>query len=219
MRAESLACDAAARPYRSTFAILTLNLTLIAVLIPVGAVLFDDPAELFREARPATWLSFVELTFIAVVAWAIQARVSGRRRLRLDSFWGLSAAVFAVIAFVEITDVSHFVADLVTAAGAATPGGFHDLDAFLLTIVFLGAGVALLRYARDALPHRGTVLLLGIGVLLGAAMQTLDSLLAVSSAEFVAEESLKLAAEPFLIGGYLVALHAVLEREPETPAA
>jgi hypothetical protein len=37
---------------------------------------------------------------------------------------------------------------------------------------------------------------------------------AVSSSEFVAEETLKLAAEAFLIGGFLVALRDLRDREP-----
>jgi hypothetical protein len=53
-----------------------------------------------------------------------------------------------------------------------------------------------------------------IGVLLGAGSQALDSVVAVSSSEFVAEETLKLAAEAFLIGGFLVALRDLRDREP-----
>jgi hypothetical protein len=49
-------------------------------------------------------------------------------------------------------------------------------------------------------------------VLLGATSQSLDSFLKATNAEFAAEESLKLMAEPFLIAGYLVVLAAVLRR-------
>jgi hypothetical protein len=56
-------------------------------------------------------------------------------------------------------------------------------------------------------------------VLLGAGSQALDSVVAVSSSEFVAEETLKLAAEAFLIGGFLVALRDLRDREPVQPSS
>ncbi len=76
----------------------------------------------------------------------------------------------------------------------------------------LAAGALLLGYGRDLLPHRAAIALLGVGVVLGAASQGLDSVLASTSGEFVAEESLKLAAEPFILGGYLVVLYRVAAR-------
>jgi hypothetical protein len=209
-RGHRLAVDAAARPYRATGGILLLNVALIAAFILVGDLLFSDPAELFRELMPGTWLSFAELLFVAVIAWSIQLAARGERRIRLDNFWGLTAAVFAIFAFDEITQLTVFLSDALTSLGALAPEGFRDLDAFLLSVLFLAAAAGMLRHIGDLLPHRAAIAVLGVGVMLGAASQTLDSVLASTSGEFVAEESLKLAAEPFLIGGYLIVLQSFL---------
>jgi hypothetical protein len=159
---------------------------------------------------PGTWLSFAELLFVAAIAVAIQRQALGSRRPRLDNFWGLSAVVFAIFAFDEITQFTVFLSDALTSLGALAPQGFRDLDAFLLSVLLLGAAAGLVRYARDLLPYRAAIGVLAVGVLLGIASQSLDSALKSTSGEFVAEESLKLAAEPFLIGGYLLVLHSFL---------
>jgi hypothetical protein len=78
---------------------------------------------------------------------------------------------------------------------------------------FHATGAALLHNARDVLPYRGTLVLFAVGVCSAPARQALDSVVAVSSGELVAEETLKLAAEAFLIGGFLAALHQVQGRE------
>jgi hypothetical protein len=202
----------ARRPYAAIGAILLLNAGLVGAFILAGRVLFSDPAEFFRELMPGTWLSFAELSFIAVIAWSIQRRALGTRRLRLDSFWGLSAAIFAIFAFDEITQLTVFMSSVLTSVGALAPHGFRDLDAFLLSVLFLAAAAGLLRHVRDLLPHRMAIAVLAVGVMLGAASQTLDSALASTSNEFVVEESLKLAAEPFLIGGFLLVLRRFLGR-------
>jgi hypothetical protein len=206
-RAELLVGRAAARPYLATLAILTANLALAAVFIGLGELLFSDPAEFFRELMPGTWLSFAELLIVAVAAWAIYQRVTGARRLRLNNFWGLSVAVFVVFAIDEITQATIFVADILARAGALAPEGFKDLDAFLLSVLFLASGVALLRYGLELLRHPQALGLLLIGAALGAGSQTLDAVVPQSS--FVAEETLKLASEAFLIGGFLLVLHRV----------
>jgi hypothetical protein len=211
-RGRRFALEVAARPYRSTLVLLALNVALVALFVPAGRALFSDPAELLRELMPGTWLSFAELSFVALVAWTIHAELSGSPRLRFESFWGLSAIVFAVFAIDEITQLTIFLGDGLTALGALAPAGFRDLDAFLLTVMFLAAGAVLLRYARDLLAHPPAIALLGAGVMLGAASQGLDSIFPATSGEFVAEESLKLAAEPFIIGAYLVVLHRVVKR-------
>ena len=211
-RARQVALEAAARPYRSTLALLALNAALVALFVAAGSVLFSDSAEFLRELMPGTWLSFAELSFIAVVAWTIHRVLSGSPRLRVDSFWVVSTLVFAVFAFDEITQLTIFLADGLTALGTLAPAGFRDLDAFLLTVMFLGAGAVLLRFARDLLAHPPAIALLAAGVALGAASQGLDAVFAPTSGEFVAEESLKLAAEPFIIGGYLLVLSRVVAR-------
>jgi hypothetical protein len=128
----------------------------------------------------------------------------------LDDFWGLSAAIFAFFAFAEITQITQFLGKGLDSLGGLAPFGFRDIDAFILTIVFLAAAIGLLRYVRDVIAHPPAMAVLAIGVLLGAASQTLDSTLAATTSEFVAEESFKLAAEVFLIGGYLLVLHRIL---------
>ncbi len=209
-RGDRLARRAATRPYAATSAILLLNAWLAIVFIVAGQALFSDPAELFRELMPGTWLSFVELLFVAAIAAAIHRQVSGSRRLRLNNFWGLSAAIFLIFAFDEITQLTVFLSSALTSIGALAPHGFRDLDAFLLTVLFLAAATGLLRYAHQLLHYRAATGVLAVGVMLGVASQTLDSTLASTSNEFVAEESLKLGAEPFLIGGYLLVLQSVL---------
>lgn len=216
-KGERLATAAAARPYLATLAILALNATLTVLFVALGQLLFADSRELFRELMPGTWLSFAELLFMAAVAWTIQLRLTGSTRLRLDNLWGLTAAVFLVFAVDEITQATIFLADLLAEAGALAPAGFKDLDAFLLVVLFLAAGLAMLRYAGELLAHPRSVGLLCIGVMLGMGSQTLDSLLPATEQEFVAEESLKLAAEAFLIGGYLLVLHRVANLGPGLP--
>jgi hypothetical protein len=212
---------AAARPYLATITILAANVALAAAFLALGELLFADAAELFRELMPGTWLSFAELLFIAAVAWAIDRELSGSARLRLDSFWGLSAAVFLIFAIDEITQATIYLADLLAGAGALAPAPFKDLDAFLLVVLFLAAGLVMIRHVGDLFRHLPAVGLLGIGVLLGIGSQTLDSLWRATEGEFVAEESLKLAAEAFLIGGYLLVLHRIRAAggEPTRPDA
>lgn len=213
-RAERLVIRAAQRPYRAILALLALNLALIAVFVGLGELLFSDPAEFFRELMPGTWLSFVELLVVAVAAWAIYQRATGSSRLQIDNFWAISVVVFVVFAIDEATQATIFAADALAKFGALAPAGFKDLDAFLLVVLFLAAGAAMLRYGRELLAHPPALAVLFLGVLLGAASQTLDSLLPATQAEFVAEESLKLTAEAFLVGGYLVVLHRVLKSTP-----
>jgi hypothetical protein len=215
-RCVALAERLAPHALRTTFSLLAVNLALIGVFVAVGELLFADPAELFRELMPGTLLSVAQLAFVAVIAWAIHRTVSPGRGLRLDNFWGLSVVVFTVFAIDEATQLTIFLADGLTALGTLAPAGFSDLDAFLVTVLILAGAMALARYAWTLRSHPLALVLLAIGVALGAASQTLDSVLSSTSSEFVAEESLKLAAEPFLIGGYLVVLGRVLRsRAPE----
>jgi hypothetical protein len=198
---------AAARPLATTLALLLVNAILTLLFIALGELLFDDPAEFFRELMPGTWLSAVQLLFVAAIAMTIQHEAIGTRKPRFNNFWGLSAVVFAVFALDEITQATVFLSRALEGLGTLAPDGFKDLDAFLLTVLFLVAAAVLLRYLRDLLPHRTAIAVLAVGVLLGVASEALDATFKSTSSEFVAEESLKLAAEPFLIGGYLLVLH------------
>jgi hypothetical protein len=218
-RGQRLATAAAGRPYAAIVGLLLLNASLAIAFTLAGRALFADPAEFFRELMPGTWLSFAELLFVAAIAMTIHAGAFGSRRPRLDNFWGLSAIVFAVFAFDEITQLTVFLSHALASLGALAPQGFRDLDAFLLSVLFLAAGAVLVRYARDLLPYRTAIGVLAVGVLLGMASQSLDSALKSTSGEFVAEESFKLAAEPFLIGGYLLVLHSFLGRGSKAAGA
>lgn len=211
-RAVALALRAAERPYASTLALFAANLLAIGLMIGAGALLFADPSEFFRELMPGTWLSVAQLGFIAATAWAIHRQVLPGSRLRLDNLWGISVVVFAAFAIDEATQLTIFAADVLTSLGALAPAGFRDLDAFLLTVLLAAGAAALLRYGWTLLSHPAALAVMAIGVALGGASQLLDATLASTTSEFVAEESLKLAAEPFLIGGYLVVLHQVVRR-------
>jgi hypothetical protein len=206
------AVAASERPFHWLGVLLTLNLALSAAFVALGYWVIGDQAELFRELAPGSWLSFFELVFLAVVAWSVHERVAtGSGWRRLDDFWGLSAVVFAVFAFDEITQATIFLSDLLELLGASAPGGFSDLQAFLLSMLFVIAGLVLVRRVPALFRHPRAVALLAAGIALGVASQALDSLFEATSWEFVAEECLKLAAEPFFIAAYLVALN-------ETPA-
>jgi hypothetical protein len=216
-RAVGAARAAATRPLAVTGALLTINLLLIGCFVLAGEIAFADPAEMFRELMPGTWLSVAQLAAVAAIAWAIHRELIGPG-LRLDNFWGISVVVFAAFVIDEATQLTIFLGDALAAAGALAPAGFRDLDAFLLTVMLLAAGAALLRYGRTLLSHPGGLVLLAIGVVLGAASQTLDAVLASTTGEFVAEESLKLTAEPFLIGGYLLALQRAIGKRRAGPS-
>ena len=221
-RGEALAIRLSARPYAAMGAILVLNAVLAGLFILAGDVLFDDPAEFFRELMPGTWLSFLELLFIAAIASAIYRHGGGAGRAGLDNFWGLSAAVFALLAFVEITQINRFLSDALSSIGTLAPEGFIDLDGFLLSVLLVLVAAGLLFYVRDLFAHLPAMALMAVGVLVGATSQALDATLHTTSAEFVAEESAKLAAEAFVIGGYLLALQRVRAEspagEPASPA-
>jgi hypothetical protein len=208
-RSERFAIRLSDRPYAAMAWVLVLNASLAAVFILAGEVIFDDPAEFFRELQPGTWLSFAELLFVASVASAIYRLGGGSGRAGLGDFWGLSAAIFAIFAFLEITQITQFLGKGLDSLEASAPFGFRDIDAFVLSLLFVAAAVGMLRYIRDLFAHPPAMAVLAVGVLLGAASQTLDSALKSTSGEFVAEECFKLAAEVFLIGGYLIVLHRV----------
>jgi hypothetical protein len=88
----------------------------------------------------------------------------------------------------------------------AAPGPFNDIDSILVVALLVGCLALLARHALVLLRHRTTIVLFGIGLVLGAASQTLDSVVEPSRWEFVAEECLKLSAIPFVLAGYLAAL-------------
>jgi hypothetical protein len=214
---ERLALRAAVQPFRALAALLAINLALAACFAGAGLVAGDE-ALFFRELAPGTWLSFAQLLFIAAIAAAIHRRDGARAWYQ--SFWGLSACVFVLFAFDEITQFTIFLSHaLEDGFGLTAASGFHDLQAVLLTLGFAAAALVLLPRALVLRRHPVALCLLAAGALLGAASQSLDSFAAATRAEFVAEETLKLAAEAFLAGGFLVALRNVLARRAARPAA
>ncbi len=212
-RLDALAVSAARRPVAALTALLALNLALLPVFIGAGLAV-GDQAFFLREGAPGTWLSFAELLLVAVAARAVGMRDGA-------PFWGLSAAVFLVFAVDEITQAGLILSKWLEAQFAVAPAsGFNDLDSVLLTVLFAGCGLLLASRARVLAAHPWTLVLLAGGGALGAASQALDSFVTPTRWEFVMEESLKLAAEPFFIAAFLVALAAVLQRPTEgAPAA
>ena len=164
----------------------------------------DDQAAFYRELMPGTWLSFGLLLMTAATALALHRAVgtAGRR-----DFWSLSALVFVALAVDEIAQPTVFVSKWLKAEHQiAAPAPFNDVDSILVIALLAGCAAVLARHALVLLRHRTTIALFAVGLALGAASQTLDSVVEPTRWEFVAEECLKLAAIPFVLAGYLAAL-------------
>lgn len=203
-----LARAMSARPWAWGVGLLAADLAASAAFAGAG-VLAGDTALFFRELMPGTWLSFAQLLFAAGAAWAIHEH-SGRR----SDLWGLSAVLLVLFAADEITQASQFAGiALSQGAGLAPAGAFHDLGAVILTLAFCAAALAVLPRALVLLRHPVALAVLALAVTLGAGSQALDSFVAPSAGEFVAEETLKLCAEAVLIGGLLLALRDVRRRD------
>lgn len=202
---------ASRRPLMVLAALVGLNLALLPVFVGAGLAV-GDQALLLREGAPGTVLSFALLLAVAVAARAVFLRDGA-------AFWRLSAAVFLVFAVNEITQAGMFLSELLQGEfGMGSAAGFNDLDSVLLVLLFAGCGLLLASRAAVLFRHPLTLLLLGIGVVIGAGSQALDSFVTPTKWEFVAEESLKLTAEPFFIAAFLVALATVLRRQDEAGA-
>jgi hypothetical protein len=209
-RADRLAVQAAERPGPALLALLGLNLVAAACFVVVGLAL-GDQALLFRELAVGTWLSFAQLLFIAAVAWGVHRRGHPGKPW-YASFWGLCAVIFLVFAFDEITQFMIFLSHWLESGFGLTPAeGFHDLEAVLLSLLFALAALVVLPRVIELFDHPEALLVLGIAVCLGAVSQTLDSVAPATRWEFVAEETFKLSAEAFFVGGFLLALRDALE--------
>ena len=205
-RLDALAVAAARHPLKLPLALLVGVLGLLPLFIGAGLAV-GDQAFFLREGAPGTVLSFALLMAVAVAARAVFLRDGA-------AFWRLSAAVFVVFAVDEITQAGMFLSEWLGSRFEVQPaGGFNDLDAVLLVVLFAGCGLLLASRAAVLLKHPVTLLLLGAGAVIGAASQALDSFVTPTKWEFVAEESLKLTAEPFFVAAFLVALAEVLRRE------
>ena len=203
-RAVAASADASQRPLGTLGRILALNAALAVCFTAFGYVLLDDQAAFYRELMPGTWLSAALLLFTAATALAIHRAGPGPRT---RDFWSLSAVVFVVLAIDELTQPTVFASKwLKTEHQIAAPAPFNDIDAMLVITLLVGCTAVLARHALVLLRHRRTLLLFAIGLMLGAASQTLDSVVEPTKWEFVAEECLKLSAIPFVLAGYLTAL-------------
>ena len=203
-RAVAAAYAASERPLSVLAQILGVIAALAVCFTAFGWALLDDQAAFYRELMPGTWLSAGLLLFTAATALAIHrtAGTPGRR-----DFWSLSAIVFVVLAFDELAQPTVFVSKWLRSEHAiAAPAPFNDIDSILVVALLVGCLVLLARHALVLLRHRTTIVLFGIGLALGAASQTLDSVVEPTRWEFVAEECLKLSAIPFVLAGYLAAL-------------
>ena len=204
-RAVAAADGLSERPPLSTLArILALNAALAVCFTAFGWALVGDQAAFYRELMPGTWLSAALLLTTGATALAIHRGFGtpGRR-----DFWSLSAAVFAVLAIDELTQPTVFLSKWLKAEHqVAAPAPFNDVDSILLVTLLAGCLALLARHALVLLRHRTTIVLFAIGLVLGAASQTLDSVVEPTRWEFVAEECLKLSALPFVLAGYLAAL-------------
>jgi hypothetical protein len=210
--AEELALRLAQRPRLAVAGLLALDAGLAACFVAVGLALAHDQALMFRELAPGTLLSFAQLLLTAAAAWAVHRRVDPARSWR-RSLWGLSAVAILVFAFDEITQSAIFISHaLEDGLGVRAAQGFHDLEAVLLVLLFAAAALVVLPKVPALLGHPVAFLLLAAAVALGLGSQALDSFAPATRWEFVAEESLKLGAEVFLAGGFLVALRDVLGR-------
>jgi hypothetical protein len=118
-----------------------------------------------------------------------------------------------VLAFDEITQATVFIADwLANVADLSPAAGFRDLDAVLISLLLLGSLLVLAPRAIVLKDHWRSLVLFAIGAALGVYSEALDAFMKSTSSEFALEETFKLAAEPFLIAGYLMALYDVLYR-------
>jgi hypothetical protein len=199
--------QASERPLAVLGQILATGAVLAVCFTAFGWALLGDQAAFYRELMPGTWLSAALLLFTAATALAIHraAGTPGRR-----DFWSLSAIVFVVLAVDELTQPTVFVSKwLKSEHQIAAPAPFNDVDSILLVALLAGCVALLARHAIVLLRYRRTIVLFAVGLALGAASQTLESVVEPTRWEFVAEECLKLSAIPFVLAGYLAALRDI----------
>lgn len=192
--------------------LLAANAVLAAAGVGLGLLLFDDAALWFRELMPGTLLSAAHMLAAAVAARALHRRdPSGRRWY--ESFWGLSAALLAGLAAVELAQptvfLSHWLRD---AHGVRAPDGISDVDGVLVTLLLVGVAATLAPRALVLLRYPRALAFFAGAALLAATSQFIDATARVSEWEFVVEDGAKALAGPFLLAGYLAALRAVRGR-------
>lgn len=204
-RADDLAVEHCADPLLTLRRLLLFTAGTLAVGIPLGLVVRGDAALWLREGMPGTWVSGVMLLAAAVAARGAYRREAGHPPV-LASFWGLSASILALLVAVELFQPTIFIGHWLEDHGNSAPLGIADVDAMLMILLLAGVGLLLAPRALVLLHHRGALALLAIAVMIGMAVQGIDSIFPVSETEFVIEDSLKALGMPFLVCGYLWAL-------------
>lgn len=188
--------------------LLAANAVLAAAGVALGLLLFDDAALWFRELMPGTLLSAAHMLAAAIAAHAVQRSAPVACRWH-ESFWGLSAAMLAVLAVVELTQptvfLSHWLRD---EHGVRAPDGLSDVDGVLVTFLLVAVVAVLAPRALVLLRYPRALVLFAAAALFAAASQFIDATAHVSEWEFVVEDGAKALAGPFLLAGYLAALHA-----------
>lgn len=205
-RADELAVGLAPTPLRALRNLLLFTLATLAVGIPLGELVRGDAALWLREGMPGTWVSAAVLGFTAVIARAALRREAGSPAWH-QSFWGLSAAIFALLVCVELLQptmfASHWLEDRM---GAVAPFGIENVDAFLMIAVMLGVALILAPRALVLRRHPLTLGLLCVGAVIAIACQALDSFMPGDELEFVLEDGLKSIGETFILAGFLAGL-------------
>ncbi|MGH3071284.1 MAG: hypothetical protein ACRDNB_03305 [Gaiellaceae bacterium] len=192
--------------------LLAANIVLAAAGVGFGLLLFDDAALWFRELMPGTLLSAGHMLAAAVAARALHRRDPSQRRW-YESFWGLSAALLAGLAAVELAQPTVFLSHWLRDAHAVrAPEGISDVDGLLVTLLLAGVVATLAPRALVLLRYPRALALFGGAALLAATSQFIDATARVSEWEFVVEDGAKALAGPFLLAGYLAALHACERR-------
>jgi hypothetical protein len=192
--------------------LLAANAALATAGVALGLLVFDDAALWFRELMPGTLLSAAHMVAAAIAARAVHLRDPKGRRWH-ESFWGLSAALLAVLAAVELTQptvfLSHWLRD---AQGVRAPEGISDIDGLLVTLLLVAVVAVLAPRALVLLRYPRALALFAAAALLAATSQAIDATARVSEWEFVVEDGAKALAGPFLLAGYLAALRVIARR-------
>lgn len=213
--ADAAAVRFSARPAAVLGWLLAANVVLGAVGVALGQAVRDDAALYYRELMPGTLLSAAHILAAALVARAIHHR-DRRGRRWYESFWGLSAVLLAVLAFVELAQPTIFLSKWIQKdLGLRAPAGIADMDGLLVAFLLAAVVAILAARALDVLRYPRAVAVFAGAALLGGTSQFIDATSRVSEWEFVLEDGVKALAGPFLLAGYLVVLGTVV-RERRT---
>jgi len=145
---------------RAAIAVVALNVTIVAIAIPLGDVLYGKPAHFFREQAAGTYWSGAQLLLVAWraarAAAAARAAPPGSPLARSAGLVALVAAGFVFLAVDEVARLHEKLEDVLVAHDG--PGPKPALLDRIDDLIVLGyglAGAAILFRARAALaPYR-----------------------------------------------------------------